>query len=98
MAEAAVQTTPTEDRIAGLSMPQSGWTIPARQAALARLRSMGVPQRRDEYWKFTRPDTLIAPAAPEAALFDPQETPLFSDRERLGHRPFGASGGHPLGV
>lgn len=83
MAEAALQTNPTEARIAALSLPESGWSVPARQAALVRLREMGVPQRRDEYWKFTRPDTLTAPTAPEAALFDPQESPVFGDRDRL---------------
>ena len=83
MAEAAAKLDPTEARIAGLSMPESGWTLPARQAAAARFREMGVPQRRDEYWKFTRPDTLTAPTAPEAALFDPQEAPLYAERDRL---------------
>ena len=59
MAEAKLQETPTEAMIARQSMPQGGWAQVAREDALKRLRTMGLPQRRDEYWKFTRPDTLI---------------------------------------
>ncbi len=58
MAEAAAKTDPTEAMIASLTMPQTKWTRPAREDALARLRAMGLPHRRDEYWKYTRPDTL----------------------------------------
>ncbi|MBT8415764.1 MAG: Fe-S cluster assembly protein SufD, partial [Boseongicola sp.] len=51
--------------------------------ALSRLRTMGLPGPRDEYWRFTRPDDLNAPFAPGAAVFDPNETPLFNDIDRL---------------
>ncbi len=83
MGEAVVQTHPTETRIAALAMPEGGWSAPARNAALGRLREMGLPQRRDEYWKFTRPDSLTAPDAPEAALFHHDEAPVFGTRDRL---------------
>jgi len=61
----------TEARLAGLSMPrgEAAWATETRMAALARLREMGLPQGRDEYWKFTKPDTLVAAEAPQAALF-----------------------------
>ena len=45
----------TDERIATHTMPQGGWSGAARNEALARLRSMGLPSRRDEYWKYTRP-------------------------------------------
>ncbi|MEM6759601.1 MAG: SufD family Fe-S cluster assembly protein [Pseudomonadota bacterium] len=83
MADAAVQTDATEARIAALTAPEGGWTAPARASALARLRKMGLPSRRDEYWKYTRPDTLVAIDAPEAAIFDGQEEPIFGAVERL---------------
>lgn len=73
----------TEARIAALDMPKGGWSAPARSAALARLRDMGLPGRRDEYWKFTRPDTLIQPDAPLATLFDPAEKPVFGEIDKL---------------
>ena len=44
---------------------------------------MGLPGRRDEYWKFTRPDSLTAPEAPEAALFEMDEAQVFDDFDRL---------------
>jgi len=47
------------------------------------VRSMGLPSRRDEYWKYTRPDTLTQADAPEAALFTTDETPVFNDFDRL---------------
>ncbi|MGY3436628.1 MULTISPECIES: Fe-S cluster assembly protein SufD [unclassified Marinovum] len=73
----------TEARIAALDLPKGGWSDSARQAALGRLREMGLPGRRDEYWKYTRPDTLTQIDAPRAALFNPEETPVFNDVDRL---------------
>jgi len=73
----------TEARIGTLSLPQGGWSATARSDALARVRAMGLPSRRDEYWKYTRPDTLVDATAPAASLFDPQEEPIFGDIDRL---------------
>lgn len=84
MAEAATTRTATEARLAGLTMPDGGWSVPARKAALARVTRMGLPDRRDEYWKFTRPETLVQAEAPPAALFDDaDETPAFDGIDRL---------------
>ena len=83
MAQAAEKQSPTEARIAALSMPDKGWSKTARQAALARLRSMGLPDRRDEYWKYTRPDTLNQPNPVPAAVFVHDEAPLFDALDRL---------------
>ncbi len=73
----------TETRLAAMVVPDVGCTARARQEALARLRAMGLPHRRDEYWKFTRPDTLVQPAPPRAALFADDEAPVFDSFERL---------------
>jgi len=74
----------TEARIAALTLPEGGeWATKARAEALERVRAMGLPGRRDEYWKYTRPDTLVDASAPNAALFDAQEDPIFGEIDRL---------------
>ena len=78
----AIQDT-TEARLAALTLPWGGWAEAARGEALARLRAMGLPQRRDEYWKYTRPDTLVQPDAPSATVFDHGDQPMFQDQDRL---------------
>jgi Fe-S cluster assembly protein SufD len=83
MAEAAVKPDATEERIASLAMPQGGWSEVARKDALTRLSAMGLPNRRDEYWKYTRPETLVQPVAIPAALFDGEEEPVFGAIDRL---------------
>ncbi len=83
MAEAAVKQTPTDAMIATLDMPQGGWSDAARRDALARVQAMGLPDRRDEYWKYTRPDTLVQPHAVPAALRDTDDTVLFGAVDRL---------------
>ncbi|ROU04108.1 SufB/SufD family protein [Histidinibacterium lentulum] len=83
MARAAIRQQKidaTEERLSGLSLPESGaWGQEAREAALERLRSMGLPHRRDEYWKFTDPGTLTRAEAPPAALLDADEAAVFDD-------------------
>ena len=84
MALAKVKQDETDARLAGLSLPEGGWSGPARAEALARVQAMGLPHRRDEYWKYTRPETLTIAEAPTAAVFDgSDEAPLFADIEAL---------------
>ena len=83
MAEAAVKQTPTDAMIATLDMPQGGWSDAARRDALARVQTMGLPGRRDEYWKYTQPDTLVQAQALPAALRDGDDTVLFDTVDRL---------------
>ncbi|MEO0402575.1 MAG: Fe-S cluster assembly protein SufD [Pseudomonadota bacterium] len=73
----------TEARIAELTRPTGGWSEATRSDALARLRSMGLPGRRDEYWKFTRPDALTQVGAPPAAVFQTDEAPIFDGTDAL---------------
>ncbi len=83
MALAQAKQTATEERLAALTMPDAGCTRKAREAALARVCEMGLPGRRDEYWKYTQPDTLISAQAPAAALFQNDEAPMFNEFDRL---------------
>jgi Fe-S cluster assembly protein SufD len=71
-------------RLAATPLPKGGFTAPARAAALARLTDMGLPGKRDEYWRYTDPTGLTATPAPEAALFaGVEEAPLFGGRDRV---------------
>ncbi|MCW1955067.1 SufD family Fe-S cluster assembly protein [uncultured Lentibacter sp.] len=73
-----------ESRLDAAGLPEAaGWSRAAREEALVRLRKMGLPSRRDEYWKYTRPDTLTQAEAPEAAVFASDEAPVFDSFERL---------------
>ncbi len=76
LAEAIMDAT--DARLAALDLPPfSGWAGPARRAALARVRAMGLPMRRDEYWRFTRPDLLVALHPQPAYVLEHDEAPLF---------------------
>ena len=74
-----------EARLGALTMPEGGgWITAAREAALARLRETGLPHKRDEYWKFTDPATLVQPEPAPAALFDAGgEAPVFGEIDRV---------------
>ena len=71
--------------IADRALPEGGaWITRAREAALARLTDMGLPVKRDEYWRYTDPRRLTETAAQEAALLDPQgEAPVFDAFDRV---------------
>ena len=73
----------TEARIAALDVPTGGFAGAARANALARLRAMGLPGRRDEYWKYTDPTDLAATEAPPAGVFADDEPELFGAVDRL---------------
>ncbi|MBO9445035.1 Fe-S cluster assembly protein SufD [Ruegeria sp. R14_0] len=83
MALPEVKQTATEARLATLTMPDAGCTRAAREDALARVLEMGLPGRRDEYWKYTRPDSLVVPDATPAAVFADDESLVFSEFDRL---------------
>jgi Fe-S cluster assembly protein SufD len=83
MALAQVKQTATQERLDAMSLPEGGCLKTARNAALSRVQTMGLPSRRDEYWKYTRPDTLVQPGAPLAAVFHNDEPPMFDGMDRL---------------
>lgn len=71
-------------RIAGLTFAREGWLGAARAEALARLSAMGLPGKRDEYWRYTDPAGLTAAEAPKAAVFDASdEGPVFDGIDRV---------------
>lgn len=72
-----------EARLAALDLPQGGFAAPARKAALARLRAMGLPGPRDEYWRYTDPRGFNAPEPAALAIPDVAETPLFDGLDKL---------------
>ena len=70
--------------VSGLNVQKTGWAAPARAAAKARLFAMGLPDKRDEYWRYTDPAPLTQTPAPLAAAFDASdEPPLFDKLDRL---------------
>ncbi len=84
MALAQVRADALAARIAGLDLSSGGWLGAARAEALARLSSMGLPTKRDEYWRYTDPTDLTATPAPRASTFDMgDEPPLFDGIDRL---------------
>jgi Fe-S cluster assembly protein SufD len=74
----------TEARLARAPMPaMASWARAAHDDAAGRLRAMGLPGRRDEYWRFTDPSSLNVPEAPTASVFEDEEAPLFGETPRL---------------
>jgi Fe-S cluster assembly protein SufD len=73
----------TEARIASMAAVDGGWSAPARADALTRLRSQGLPHARDEYWKYTKPESLTSVEVSPADVFESDEAPVFGDRDRL---------------
>ncbi|TMV92974.1 SufD family Fe-S cluster assembly protein [Thioclava sp. BHET1] len=78
---AVEKMTPAEARLARVSLPDGFG--PARRDARDRLNAMGLPGRRDEYWRWTNPTDLIAPEPVPAAPFVDDEPELFGDIDRL---------------
>ncbi len=79
---ALAKTEATETWLAGRSLPAGGaWATAARRAALERVQSMGLPDRRDEYWKYTDPRSLTAPEPLPAAVMEGEA--LFEDIDRV---------------
>jgi Fe-S cluster assembly protein SufD len=77
---------PKAEALAALlaTLAQPGTLAAARAKAVERLSAMGLPHRRDEYWRYTDPAALVAPVAPKAAVFDASdEAPVFDGIDRL---------------
>jgi len=83
-ATATARAEATTARLAALAMPKEGrWAREARLAARARLAQVGLPMRRDEYWRQTDPTSLIAALVPRAARQREGKPPVFDAVERL---------------
>jgi Fe-S cluster assembly protein SufD len=85
MALAAAKETALAAREAAMTLPAgAGWLAVTRREARARLSAMGLPAKRDEYWRYTDPASLNAPEAQAAARFNPgDEPPVFDAIDRL---------------
>ena len=84
MALAQLKADATEARLADVALPEgAAWANEARSQALARVRQMGVPTKRDEYWKYTDPASLVTADAPEAAVFKDEQGRLFDSVDRV---------------
>jgi Fe-S cluster assembly protein SufD len=84
--EAARQAKADAAEVRLVGAPREGmaaWARAAHEDAAARFRAMGLPGRRDEYWRFTDPATLNAPEAPPAPVFSDGEKPVFEGVDRL---------------
>ena len=77
MSLAQARQTGTLERLSSMELPQTGWSAPARRDALDRLTLMGLPARRDEYWKYTRPDTLTSADVLQTAAQKDTEGSIF---------------------
>jgi Fe-S cluster assembly protein SufD len=55
----------------------------AHKKAQARFDAVGMPGRRDEYWKYTRPDLLTTPDIAPAEILNLDESPMFDGIDRL---------------
>ncbi len=75
----------TEAQLSGLELPASGgWLKRAREGALARLKAMGLPEKRDEYWRYTDPARLSGASVTPAKVFQiTDESAVFDDVDRL---------------
>ena len=84
MALPKIKADATDARLAALTLPDgAGWATEARQSALSRVAAMGLPIKRDEYWRYTDPTSLTSIEAPDAAVFESDEAPVFNDLDRL---------------
>jgi len=81
----AARLAATAGRLAALTLPaQPLWAAGARAAALQRLGAMGLPEKRDEYWRYTDPERLIAPETRPAEVFRiTDERPMYEGIDRL---------------
>lgn len=71
-------------RVEGLAQAQTGWWAATQASARTRLTLTGLPHKRDEYWRYTDPATLVSATAEAAALFDMgDESPVFDGIDRL---------------
>ena len=67
-----------EAMLAGRDAPAGAdWAAATRATARARFLATGAPGRRDEYWKYTNPASLISADAPVSKAIISDETPVF---------------------
>ncbi|RWR06056.1 SufB/SufD family protein [Paenirhodobacter populi] len=70
-------------RLGTLLVPAGGFAARARRDALERLTVMGLPGRRDEYWRWTNPTDFAATEPKPAKALAEDEAPIFGTLDRL---------------
>ncbi|MFC3059584.1 SufB/SufD family protein [Paenirhodobacter populi] len=70
-------------RLGTLLVPAGGFAARARRDALERLTAMGLPGRRDEYWRWTNPTDFAATEPKPAKALAEDEAPIFGTLDRL---------------
>ncbi|MFA9229193.1 MAG: Fe-S cluster assembly protein SufD [Microgenomates group bacterium] len=84
MALAKAKQDALAEKLQGVLIAEDGWLGSARSGALARLTTMGLPGKRDEYWRYTDPTSLSSVAPKSAAVFiSHDETPIFDQIDRV---------------
>ena len=66
-----------------LSNANTGWSQKARESALSRLSSLGLPSHRDEYWKYTNPAELLTENLNVSSVEGLEHANVFSEIEVL---------------
>lgn len=62
---------------------EAKWAETARMVAHRTVSEAGFPRRRDEYWKFTNPNRLVAEVPAPAKVAAPETQSLFEDIDCL---------------
>ena len=83
MAPAQTKLAATLSRLETMSLPKSGWSVGLRADARNRIMSMGLPVRRDEYWKYTRPDELTSATVIKAEVLADYNSSTFGSLDCL---------------
>jgi Fe-S cluster assembly protein SufD len=84
MALAKLKMDTTDARLSGAVVPDgAAWSNAVRADAMSRVRQMGLPTKRDEYWKYTDPASLTAAEPTPAATFINDEGALFEAVDRV---------------
>ena len=70
---------PIENAKFQLTSHDRGWSQKSRENALSRLSSIGLPNHRDEYWKYTNPAELLKNDLHGLAVTDHAESNVFAE-------------------
>ena len=66
-----------------LSNQKRGWSQRIREGALSRLSNIGLPNHRDEYWKYTNPAELLTEKLSHSSVAGLEEANVFSEIDTL---------------
>ena len=66
-----------------LSNQKRGWSQRIREGALSRLSNIGLPNHRDEYWKYTNPAELLTENLNHSLVAGLEDPNVFSEIDTL---------------